>query len=163
MQSILLTSKLNFKKNLVEKYFFIMEKNNFEKKSRKIFRKFSIFSIGKSIFPSKNFTWNFHLKINIFRFSIFLKVLFFWKSFFSMMKKYFWFGFFLKFKCLISAVQKWRLEQKKSNIIRFRTGLKVWPPSKSQLSRLFRRRLHMWMLPKWSPFNQSIQWGDRFR
>ena len=24
--------------------------------------------------PSKNFTWNFHLKINIFRFSVFLKI-----------------------------------------------------------------------------------------
>ena len=41
------------KKNPIETYFFIMEKNDFEKKSRKKNREISIFSIEKSIFSSK--------------------------------------------------------------------------------------------------------------
>ena len=53
-ESILPNLELDFKKNPIEKYFFIMEKNNFEKISQDFF--FENFSIlEKSIFPSKFF------------------------------------------------------------------------------------------------------------
>ena len=43
-KTILLDQKMNFKKNPIEKYFFIMEKNDFEKKVRKKIENFDFFN-----------------------------------------------------------------------------------------------------------------------
>ena len=99
---------LNFKKNPDEKYFFIMEKNDFEKKIvtffwKNIFFKKSFNILPKKITPSKkNLRFFFSKK----------KVRFFFStSFFSMMKKYFSSGFFLKFKRKFSAIQRTQAER----------------------------------------------------
>ena len=61
-RSILLDQKMDFKKNLIEKYLFFVEKNNFFEKKLKIFRKTFTFS--------KNFSQDFRffqLKLSFWR------------------------------------------------------------------------------------------------
>ena len=122
-KTIVLDQEMDFKKNPVEKYFFIFEKNNFEKKSREKNLKKSKISIEKSIFPSKNFTWeNRFSRQNFSDFEIFSKSIFS-KSFFSMMKKYFLIRIFLKH---ISDVRRIDCAQK----IQYIRGLNQYIPTK---------------------------------
>ena len=92
---------MNLKKNPIEKYFFIVEKNNFEKKSRKKIRKIFKISMEKSIFPSKIFTWEnrfFYWKFEFFQ--IFFSR-FFFKIIFLKDEKIFFDGIFFKVHLLI--------------------------------------------------------------
>ena len=89
--------EMDLKKNLIEKYFFIMEKKNFEKKSQKNFRNFSIFQLENRFFQVNILLEKIDFPIEkIENFRKFFRD-FFSKLFFSMMKKYFSMRFFLKF------------------------------------------------------------------
>ena len=95
-KTILLNQEMNFKKNPIEKYFFIMEKNDLGKKFQFFFREISIFQLKNQFFQVKFLLEKIDFSIEKIKISRFFLRDFFSKSFFSMMKKYFSMGFFFK-------------------------------------------------------------------
>ena len=107
-KTILLNQEMDLKKNPIEKYFFIMEKNDFENFGFQKKFKILIFSIEKLIFPSKCFTWKnwfFYWKNQ--NFQLFLKSKIF-KIIFLHDEKIFFDGIFLN---LISCSRRIVLKQ----------------------------------------------------
>ena len=125
-QSIFLILELNLKKNPIGKYFFIMEKNDFEnfdfqKKSKSL-----IFSIEKSIFWSKHFTWKnqfFYWKNE--NFELFLKSKIF-KIIFLHDEKIFFDGIFFKFNSWPRRIVLKRFQSDSNSLKQKKVKEKKW-------------------------------------